>query len=100
MMYSQIGLTLNNDWAHRVFSSAELEEFELTSEKIVYNAENGVVLNLGLSNNTCIDVVRNWGKAHAGDIEAQNFMLEFFDGFVEYIEDYLIEEGINFTDEQ
>jgi hypothetical protein len=44
--------------------------------------------------------VRNWGKAHAGDIEAQNFMLEFFDGFVEYIEDYLIEEGINFTDEQ
>ena len=100
MMYLQIGLTLNNDWVHRVFSSAELEEFELTSEKIVYNAENGVVLNLGLSNNTCIDVVRNWGKGHAGDISAQNYMLEFFDGFVEYIEDYLIEEGINFTDEQ
>lgn len=99
MMHSRTGLILNSDWTHRIFSSAELEEFELTSEKIVYNSEHGVVLNIGLSNNTCIDIVRNWGKANNGDLDAQNFMLEFFDGFVEYIEDYLIEEGINFTEE-
>lgn len=92
-------MTLSSDWTHRLFSQAELEEFEVNSEKIVYNSENGIVLNLGLSNNTCIDIVRNWGMATNGDLDAQEYVLDFFDSFVEYLEGYLLDEGINFTEE-
>jgi len=85
-------------WHRRIFSDEEREELELSSEKIIYDSEHGIVLNIGLSNDMCVDLIEAWGKSHHGDLGAQLHMLHFIEGFVNYLKDYLNNEGIPFDD--
>lgn len=88
----------NDDWARKIFSENELEELSLTSEKIVYDSEHGIVVNIGLSNEMCIDLIEAWGKSHQNDLVAQIHMLHFIEGFINYLKEYLNGEGISFDD--
>ena len=89
----------SDDWAHRIFSESELEELSLTSEKIVYDSEHGVIINVGLSNDMCVDLVESWARSQEGDFASQMHMLAFIQGFINYLKDYLAEEDIPFDDE-
>ena len=87
-----------DDWAKNIFSESELEELSVTSEKIVYDSEHGIVINIGLSNDMCVDLVEAWGLSQVGDLESQIHMLAFIEGFIEYLRNYLREEGISFEE--
>lgn len=86
------------DWARRIFSESELEELSVTSEKIVHDSENGIIINIGLSNDMCVDLVEAWANSHRDILEAQIHMLHFIDGFIDYLKNYLDEEDIPFDE--
>jgi len=88
----------NDEWARRIFSETELEELSVTSEKIVYDSEHGIVVNIGLSNDMCVDLIEAWGKSHHGEMAAQLHMLHFIESFINYLKDYLDSENIPFDD--
>ena len=90
----------SDDWAHKIFSETELEELSVTSEKIVYDSENGIVVNVGLSNDMCVDLVESWAKSHTGDFPSQMHMLAFIQGFINYLKEYLTDEDIPFDDDE
>lgn len=87
-----------DDWVNRIFSESELEELMVTSEKIVHDSEYGIVINIGLSNDMCVDLVQAWAKSQAGDLESQVHMLAFIEGFIDYLRGYLREEDIPFEE--
>ena len=85
-------------WHRRIFSEEELEELTLSTEKIIHDSEHGIVLNIGLSNDMCVELIEAWGKSHHGDLSAQIYMLHFIEGFINYLKDYLDSEDIPFDD--
>jgi len=87
-----------DDWARKIFSEIEMEELSVTSEKIVYDSEHGIVINIGLSNDMCVDLIEAWGKSHHDDLASQIHILHFMDGFIDYLKDYLNSEDIPFED--
>lgn len=89
---------MSDDWARKIFSETEMEELSVTSEKIVHDSEHGIVLNIGLSNDMCVDLVEAWGKGHEGDMNAQLHILHFLEGFINYLKEYLESEDIPFDD--
>jgi hypothetical protein len=88
----------SDDWARKIFSEVELEELSLTSEKIVYDSEHGLIVNIGLSNDMCVDLVEAWGMSQSGHLPSQMHMLAFIEGFIDYLRNYLNEEDIPFDD--
>lgn len=87
---------MNDEWEREVFSSAELEELSFNYDKIMYNSENGIIINLGISNDFCISLCKHWHKAmHESNVLSFAMMQAFFQGFIEHIESHLEEEGIN-----
>lgn len=56
----------SDDWARKIFSEVELEELSLTSEKIVYDSEHGLIVNVGLSNDMCVELVESWAMSQIG----------------------------------
>ena len=82
-----------DDWAKKIFSESELEELNVTSEKIVHDSEHGIVVNIGLSNDMCVDLIEAWEKSHDGHFASQLHMLAFIEGFIDYLRDYLNDEG-------
>lgn len=88
----------NDEWAKKIFSESELEELNVTSEKIVHDSEHGIVINIGLSNDMCVDLIEAWGRSHHNDLVAQIHMLHFIEGFINYLKEYLESEDIPFDD--
>jgi hypothetical protein len=82
----------SEDWFRTIFSKSELEELNVTYEKIVYDFEHGLVVNIGLSNDMCLDLVEAWKNSHEGNLSAQLHMLNFMEGFINYLKDYLDNE--------
>ena len=85
-----------DDWAKKIFSETEMEELSVTSEKIVHDSEHGIVVNIGLSNDMCADLILAWDKSHEGHLASQLHMLAFIEGFIDYLRDYLNDEGYEF----
>lgn len=88
----------SDDWARKIFSETELEELSVTSEKIVHDSEHGIVINIGLSNDMCVDLVEAWAYSQQGDLASQMHMLGFIEGFIDYLRNYLTEEEIEFDE--
>jgi hypothetical protein len=88
----------SDDWARKIFSEVELEELSVTSEKIVHDSEHGIVINIGLSNDMCVDLVEAWSFSQAGDFPSQMHMLAFIESFIDYLRNYLVEEEIEFDE--
>lgn len=88
----------SDEWARKIFSDTEMEELSVTSEKIVYDSEHGIVINIGLSNDMCVDLVEAWGLSQQDNLKAQMHMLLFMQGLIDYIKDYLESEDIPYDD--
>lgn len=82
----------SDDWFRNIFSKSELEELSVTYEKIVYDFEHGLVVNIGLSNDMCLDLVKAWKNSQDGKLSAQLHMINFMGGFIDYLKDYLNNE--------
>jgi len=82
----------SDDWFRNIFSKSELEELSVTYEKIVYDSEHGLVVNIGLSNDMCLDLIDAWEDSQDGKLTAQLHMLNFIEGFINYLKDYLNDE--------
>lgn len=83
----------SEDWAKKIFSESELEELSVTSEKIVHDSEHGIVVHIGLSNDMCFDLIDAWNKSHHGHFASQLHMLSFIESFIDYLKNYLNDEG-------
>lgn len=83
----------NDFWARKIFSEQEMEELSVTSEKIVHDSEHGIVVNIGLSNDMCFDLIDAWDKSHDGHFASQLHVLSFIEGFIDYLRNYLKDEG-------
>jgi hypothetical protein len=88
----------SDEWARKIFSEVELEELSLTSEKIVYDSEHGLIVNVGLSNDMCVELVESWAMSQGGHFPSQMHMLAFIESFIDYLRNYLDEEGIPFDE--
>ena len=70
-------------WMHKVFSKAELRELIDATERIMRDDDEGIIMNLTLTNNQCMDFVHHWTITR-DDIET----LDLFES-VAFIEDFL-----------
>jgi hypothetical protein len=87
----------SEDWTHKIFSDSELEELTLNYEKVVHDSENGIIINMGLSNEMCIDMIQAWNRGHEGHFVSQMQMIIFLGQLVEYLKSYLDDEGIDYS---
>ena len=91
---------MNDNWEEGLFSQDELKELSFTSERIIYNLENGIAINMGFSNDFCISLCKRWNEAtHNGDIVSMAALHGFFQSFIDHIESHLEDEGIDWRDE-
>ena len=90
----------NEDWIRKIFSESELEELTLNYEKIVHDSEHGIVVNVGLSNDMCVDLVEAWIYSQRNSLSAQIHIMNFIDNFIEYLKSYLASEDIPFDNEE
>ena len=54
---------MSDEWAKEVLHDKDLHDLSLTSERIVRDNEHGITVNLGLSNEFCINLCQRWTKA-------------------------------------
>lgn len=87
---------MNEEWEKFIFSNDELEELGFSSERIIYNNDHGIMVNLGFSNEFCISLLKNWYRAGTThDISAFISIVSFFQEFINHIEEHLNDEGID-----
>lgn len=91
---------MNDNWEEELFSQEEQRELSFTSERIIYNLENGIAINMGFSNDFCISLCKRWYSAmHNSDIVSLAALHGFFQSFIDHIENHLEEEGIDWRHE-
>jgi len=91
---------MSEDWEKGIFSDDELKELFFSSERIVYNLENGIAINMSFNNDFCISLCKRWYSAiESADITSIVLLHGFFQSFISHIEGYLEEEGIDWKTE-
>lgn len=73
-------------WMQKIFSKSELNELLRASEKILWDDDNGIVINISLSNNQCMDFVHHWHISRDNDDAEISEMIDS----VAHIEDFLL----------
>ena len=92
---------MSDNWEDRVFSDDELKELSFSSERIVYNLDNGININMGFNNDFCISLCKRWYSAlNNADLVSVALLHGFFQSFIDHIEEHLEEEGIDWRQEQ
>lgn len=69
-------------WMWSVFSEEEISELITQSSRIVWNQDNGMVVNLTLSNNQCMDFLHHYFVTRETDILDAHDSIEFIEGFL------------------
>jgi hypothetical protein len=91
---------MTDNWEEFFFSEEELKELHFSSERLVYNFENGIAIHMGFSNDFCISLCKRWEAANRnGDIVSVALLHSFFESFINNIEEHLEEEGIDWRAE-
>lgn len=85
------------DW-DKIFSKEEMDELSDRMDRIVYNNENGFIATMSWTIEQCVNMVWNYYNQEKSD-DSVELINEFIDYFVKFLEDYLIEEGIDYNDE-
>lgn len=86
-----MGVADDRPWMHKVFTKAELNEILTAADRILWDDDNGLMINLTLSNNQCMDFIHHWHITR-DDIE----VLDAFES-ISYIEDFLF-HFVNFLE--
>ena len=98
-------MTDDYQWAKKFFRDEEIDEINDKTNQIIFNNQNGFVVNLVLSNEQCMDLVHHYTiVASDNDGETDLFnSYEFLDGFmshfIDFIELHLTETNPDWPDE-
>lgn len=90
-------MTDNYEWAKKFFREEEIDDLEDKSNQIIFNSENGFVVNVVLSNEQCMDLVYHYSIVSSEDDGLMDMFssYEFLDGFmynfINFIEKHLQE---------
>ena len=77
------------DWANQFFNADEISELDEKSNQIIHNNENGLIVNIVLSHEQCMDLVWNYHITLDEDIEDCQTSFEFLDGFLAHFTEFL-----------
>ena len=91
---------MSDEWIFEHMKPEDVIELNYKSSKIVRNLENGITLHLSLSNQHCMNLVHDWYNAtQQRDLSSITNLYQFFQGFIEYINEHLIEENLDYKSE-
>lgn len=83
-------------WMWSVFSKEEIDELVTNSSRIMWDEENGLVINITLNNNQCMEFLHHYHMTRDSDVydtmESTIFVEDFLFDFASYIEDHLDRE--------
>jgi len=90
----------NDDWI-KIFNIEDFKELSERMERIIYNNENGFTATMFWTIEQAINMVLSYHNSRGDfpDEEAWNYVEDFVETFVSFLEDYLAEEGIDYRDE-
>lgn len=81
----------NYEWAKKFFRDEEIDEIEDKTNQIIFNNENGFVVNIVLSNEQCMDLVHHYSITYSEDDGNTDIFssYEFLDGFMSNFIDFI-----------
>lgn len=90
----------NDDWI-KVFNIEDFRELSERMERVLYNNENGFTATMFWTIEQSIQMVQSYHNSRGDfpDEDAWNFVEDFVEAFVAFLEDYLDMEGIDYRDE-
>lgn len=82
------------DWAERIFSQEDMVEIAARSDQILFDNENGFMVNIQLTNEQCMELVEHWWNSQDEDtrhdvIESYDYIEGFLANFIDFLENYL-----------
>lgn len=95
----------NYEWAKKFFRDEEIDEIEDKTNQIIFNNENGFVVNIVLSNEQCMDLVHHYsitGSEDYGDTDifgSYQFLDGFMSNFIDFLELHLREINPDWMEE-
>lgn len=92
----------NDDWI-KIFNIEDFRELSDRMERVLYNNENGFTATMTWNIEQTIDMVYHYHNSREDDIdneESWSFIEDFVEHFVNFLENYLFEEGIDYRDER
>ncbi len=95
-------MSKNDDWI-RIFNIEEFKELSDRMERIIYNNENGFTATMFWTIEQSLAFVHHYHNSREDDIdneESWNYIEDFVEAFVAFLEGYLLEEGIDYRDER
>jgi len=88
-------------WLNRVFSGEELRELIGKTDRILWDQENGLLVQVPMSNNQCMELVHHYRMVHSDvpeAFESYEFLDEFLSAFVAFVENHLDSEIPNWNE--
>jgi hypothetical protein len=95
-------LSRSEDWI-RVFNIEDFKELSERMERIIYNNENGFTATMFWTIEQALDMVHHYHNSREDDIDNEmswNYVEDFVESFIFFLENYLLEEGIDYRDER
>ena len=82
------------DWAERIFSQEDMIEIAARSDQILFDNENGYMVNIQLTNEQCMELVEHRWNSQDEDtrhdvIESYDYIEGFLANFIDFLENYL-----------
>lgn len=90
----------NDDWI-KVFNIEDFRELSERMERILYNNENGFTATMFWTIEQSIMFVQSYHNSRGDfpDEDAWNYVEDFVEAFVAFLESYLDEEGVDYRDD-
>lgn len=95
-------MTKNNDDWIKIFNIEEFKELSEKSERILYNVETGFTATMFWTIDQAIQMVWHYHNSRDNDDpdgDSWNYVEDFVENFVAFLESWLDEEGIDYRDE-
>ena len=81
------------DWAESIFSEDDMSDIAARADRILFDNENGFMVNIQLTNEQCMELVEHWWNSHDedfdGEMESFDYIEGFLANFIEFLENYL-----------
>lgn len=80
-------------WAERFLSEDDIIELEEKTRQVIYDNENGLIVNIQLSNDQCMQLVEKFydtlDPLSEETMESHEYIEEFLLNFIMFLEEYL-----------
>jgi hypothetical protein len=88
------GMTDSWSWAKRIFTEDDLYDLADRTDRIIYDNENGFIVNITLTNEQCMELVEHWWDSQSEDpdqdvIDSFEYLEGFLSNFIYFLQSYL-----------